>query len=215
MNATNLSTTCTSSAPAHRRFQPLNCYEDVEGPKDHPAGNDVCFRNNNTSYKRRWGSSSSPDKVSTVKRIGGGSWLLGFVQIRNCYTDVTPDGAPDARSDSTNDATPPALTRSDSCGSFESCESSQSRRSSVSSTSSKKGVSFNESVRVVEIPHSSCYTPTQLKKMYTSSNEVRVNKIKNKKEFKFDGRDWRNATEECGMKVCMVTGELIHPVFFR
>lgn len=32
--------------------------------------------------------------------------------------------------------------------------------------------------------------------MYTSSMEVRANKIRNKKEYRYDGYDWRSCTEE-------------------
>jgi hypothetical protein len=48
--------------------------------------------------------------------------------------------------------------------------------------------------------------------MYSSSLDVRQNKIRNKKEYRYDGYDWRNCTEEWEMSVCMVTGELVHPV---
>lgn len=52
----------------------------------------------------------------------------------------------------------------------------------------------------------------QRRKMYSSSLEVRKNKIRNKKEYRYDGYDWRNVTEEWEMNVDMVTGELVHPV---
>jgi len=132
------------------------------------------------------------EKMSAVKKRGGGSWLLGFARIR-----------------SSNESAP-GLVRSTSGSSLSSCDSYEDSSSS-SSSGSKKGVSFNEDVRVLPIPDASCYTSTQRKKMYANSQEVRSNKIRNKKEFRYDGYDWRNATEEWEMAVCMVTGELVHP----
>ena len=133
------------------------------------------------------------ETVSTVKRRGGGSWLLGFVRTEE---EVT--------------ATLPGLVRSTSSSSL---ESSSTEEEDVSTK--KKGVSFNESVVTHSIPHASIYTPAQRRRMYTSSIDVRSNKIRNKKEYRYDGYDWRNCTEEWEMSVCMVTGELVHPVHGR
>merc|ERR1712087_722703 len=52
---------------------------------------------------------------------------------------------------------------------------------------------------------------SQRRRMYASSLEVRRNKSRSTKEFRYDGYDWRNATEERDMGVCQVTGELVHP----
>ena len=82
---------------------------------------------------------------------------------------------------------------------------------SSSSAVKPKGVSFAESVRVRPIPHSSILSLSQRRRMYSSSLEVRQNKSRNKREYRYDGCDWRNATEEWEMSVDMVTGELVHP----
>lgn len=93
---------------------------------------------------------------------------------------------------------------------------SSSQRSSSSSTTSSvtrpKGVSFSPAVKVQPIPHSSLLSHSQRLRMYTTSDEVRKNKIRNKMEYRHDGYDWRNVSEEWEMGVDMVTGELIHPV---
>lgn len=93
---------------------------------------------------------------------------------------------------------------------------SSSQRSSSGSTTSSvtrpKGVSFSPAVKVQPIPHSSLLSHSQRLRMYTTSDEVRKNKIRNKMEYRHDGYDWRNVSEEWEMGVDMVTGELIHPV---
>ena len=177
--------------PAHRHrqflFDEKSQCESLKG-HDHtkPASSDYSS------------SSSSPSsaKVSTVKQRGGGSWLLGFARLRDDEEEVT--------------STLPGLVRSNSSSSLES--SSTDDDASTATSMKKKGVSFNESVVAHSIPHASTYTPAQRRRMYTSSLDVRQNKIRNKKEYRYDGYDWRNCTEEWEMSVCMVTGELVHPV---
>jgi hypothetical protein len=75
----------------------------------------------------------------------------------------------------------------------------------------KRGVSFNEQVRVLPIPPITAYTHEQRYKMYANRFELRENKTRNKKEYEFDNYDWRNATEENSMAVCPLSGELLHP----
>jgi hypothetical protein len=94
-----------------------------------------------------------------------------------------------------------------------SCSASPSTSSTTASQKSRpKGVSFSLTVQVQPIPHSSLLSHSQRLRMYTSSDEVRKNKIRNKMEYRHDGYDWRNVSEEWEMGVDMVTGELVHPV---
>lgn len=81
---------------------------------------------------------------------------------------------------------------------------------SIASTNNK-GVTFNEQVRVLPIPPISAYTSEQRFRMYANRFELRENKMRNKKEYEFDGYDWRNATEEHSMAICPMSGELLHP----
>ena len=94
--------------------------------------------------------------------------------------------------------------------------SSLSTSSTVSSTTSDKvkGVTFNESVRVLPIPPLSHYTLEQRQKMYANRFEVRENKLRNKKEYAFDNFDWKNCTEEGSMVICPMSGDLLHPAHF-
>lgn len=219
-----------SLPPAHYQFLPDRDVEEFEGLKgyDHKLDrvkdyfdaecchdNDLptaaaFFRSDSGSrnyQQQRWNAVGA-EKSPAAKKRAAGSWLLGFARIR-----------PTAEENSTLDrenATPPGLVRSTSGSSLASSDtdlssSSHGGSSSGSSTPTKKGVSFNDSVRILPVPHASTYSSVQRRKMYSSSMEVRQNKIRNKKEYRYDGYDWRNATEEWEMSVCMVTGELVHP----
>lgn len=173
------------------------------------------------------------EKMSSVKKRGGGSWLLGFARLQSRPV-VDEDYCLEEQEDSSSklsstleqqnddDSTPPGLVRTDSVSDCTE-EDDNSTTTSTSSTISdsdndsldspkKKSVGFNSTVKIQPIPHSSSYSPIQRRKMYSSSLEVRKNKIRNKKEYRFDGYDWRNVTEEWEMSVDMVTGELVHPV---
>ena len=90
----------------------------------------------------------------------------------------------------------------------------QSSSSSSTASSKVKGVSFNESVRVLPIPPLSHYTLEQRRNMYANRFEVRENKLRNKKEYAFDNYDWKNCTEENSMVICPLSGNLLHPAHF-
>mmetsp|Transcript_2340 Transcript_2340/g.3282 ORF Transcript_2340/g.3282 Transcript_2340/m.3282 type:complete len:284 (-) Transcript_2340:147-998(-) len=174
------------------------------------------------------------EKMSSVKKIGGGSWLLGFARLQSRSVDEDDsDNEEDEKAQaSSSKLSPleqeedglPGLVRTDSASdfSFSTTSCTEDDNSTTTSTSSnsdndslspkKKSVGFNSTVKIQPIPHASTYSPMQRRKMYSSSLEVRKNKIRNKKEYRFDGYDWRNVTEEWEMSVDMVTGELVHPV---
>jgi hypothetical protein len=172
------------------------------------------------------------EKMSSVKKRGGG-WLLGFARLQSRSVDEDDsDNEEDEKAEaSSSKLIPleqedglPGLVRTDSASdfSFSTTSCTEDDNSTTTSTSSnsdndslspkKKSVGFNSTVKIQPIPHSSTYSPMQRRKMYSSSLEVRKNKIRNKKEYRFDGYDWRNVTEEWEMSVDMVTGELVHPV---
>jgi hypothetical protein len=163
----------------------------------------------------------SRQKLSAVKQQGGGSWLLGFVErihTEKAVIEVEPQDDVEEL-----DMTPPGLVRVPSGSSLEDDSSSDESESDDESTASsasspskpprrRAGISFAPTVQVQHIPHSVSLSPLQRRKMFSNSFEVRQNKIRNKKEYRYDGYDWRNITEEWEMGVDMVTGELVHPV---
>jgi hypothetical protein len=123
----------------------------------------------------------------------------------NTLPGLTPASLDDSSLDSNSNSSNSSDNSEDNC-------SISSTSSTKYSSKSSNGVSFVESVTVHYIPHSSSLSPTQRRRMYSSSNEVRINKSRNKREYRYDGNDWRNVTEEWAMSVDMITGELIHPV---
>mmetsp|Transcript_23794 Transcript_23794/g.49795 ORF Transcript_23794/g.49795 Transcript_23794/m.49795 type:complete len:294 (+) Transcript_23794:192-1073(+) len=200
----------------HQKFyEPLKGYDhaqDIVNDDDvddspYGSGDDDDHDNNSSNDHHR-------QKLSAVKQQGGGSWLLGFARLN------------DAQREESDDRIAPGMVRIPSGASLESDECSTSESESDDDslpsdddapTTTKKrqrggGVSFSSTVAVQPIPHSYTLTPMQRRKMYTTCVEVRQNKIRNKKEYRYDNYNWRNATEEWEMGVDMVTGELIHPV---
>jgi len=209
--------------------------EDTSASLFFDEDDDEIFSSDDDDEVSRMATSSCcrQEKMSSVKKRGGGSWLLGFarLQSRSVHEDDSDneeEGEVEASSSSKLsplvDEAPPGLVRTDSASdfSFSTTSSTEDDNSTTTSTSSnsdndslspkKKSVGFNSTVKIQPIPHASTYSPVQRRKMYSSSFEVRKNKIRNKKEYRFDGYDWRNVTEEWEMSVDMVTGELVHPV---
>ena len=79
----------------------------------------------------------------------------------------------------------------------------------------RSGVTFNNSVTVYPIFKTSVYTPTMILALYTQRDELRVNKLRNKREYAYEDYDWRNAVEEIDMTYSPSTGsseQLVHPV---
>ena len=90
-------------------------------------------------------------------------------------------------------------------------ESSSSSGIRSSRSYTLRRVSFNENVRVLPIPPLTHYTPAQKSSMYATRLELRSNKLRNRKEYEYDGCNWRNVTEERCMVVCPRTGEFMLP----
>ena len=79
----------------------------------------------------------------------------------------------------------------------------------------RSGVTFNNSVTVYPIFKTSVYTPTMILALYTQRDELRVNKLRNKREYAYEDYDWRNVVEEIDMTYSPSTGsseQLVHPV---
>ena len=72
-------------------------------------------------------------------------------------------------------------------------------------------MTFSNSVTVYPVFKTAVYTPAMVTSMYTKREELRLNKIRNKREFAYELHDWRNAAEEEEMEA-NDRGELIHPV---
>lgn len=204
-----------SLPPAHHQLLATEHQPSFENLKGYDHNQGVVSYDNLDGYETADSESEASfcrQKLSAVKQQGGGSWLLGFARLAETATSnaVSPDQPADMN--------PPGLRRVSSSGSLDSSDESSSDDDSAASVTAaptkpkrSRGVNFAESVKVQAIPHSSTLSPFQRSKMYSTCWEVRQNKIRNKKEYRYDGYDWRNSTEEWEMGVDMVTGELIHP----
>ena len=177
-------------------------YEILKG-YDHRA--EVAAYRERRIARPRTPPASSASATSPPRRR---SWLLGFALpgkmqsqsdlLRRSYDEEDDDEDDD-------DSLPGMASSSDD-------SSSEADDSSLSSSKSSRGVTFAPSVLVHPIPRHDELSDAQRRRMYSSSIEVRRNKMRNKREYRYDGCDWRNATEEWEMGVDMVTGELVHPV---
>jgi len=203
-----------SLPPAHNQLLSQD-HISSENLKGYDHTQDLIGHDNLDGYGSDESSFCCRQKLSSVKQQGGGSWLLGFARFNDkTVTSQQPEAEVDM--------TPPGLLRVPSGSSLETDECSSSDDDSASgdslpSNDSNKrprggGVSFSPTVKVQPIPHSSTLSSIQRRKMFTTSVEVRQNKTRNKKEYRYDGYDWRNITEEWEMGVDMVSGELVHPV---
>lgn len=225
--------------PAHRQLllpsAPV-AVEDLKG-RDHTAGmGRDCYRkggrgDDKSSCPYDEESCADDDKLGCFARRGrggssfasrqvrGGSWLMG-VTITSLDDSIAPEREDDVLAGGGGLLDFPAglSLDSDECSSSSDGSSSGMDGSSRMSDSDpvdgpavRRGVSFNASVTVHAIPHSSTLSAAQRRRMYSTTLEVRQNKARNKAEYRHDGCDWRRATEEWEMAVDMVTGELVHP----
>ena len=81
-------------------------------------------------------------------------------------------------------------------------------------------VSFDSTVKATTIPSRLSYSSRMKTRLWSSTEDIYSNAIRNEKEFAFDGSDWRTATEECDFLRCpfvssMLSDDvLVHPVHF-
>lgn len=73
-------------------------------------------------------------------------------------------------------------------------------------------ISFDDSVDVMPIPMRSEYSDRVRSRLWSNRYEIHENATRNAVEFAAEGWDWRSVTEDDGMFVCTVSGELVHPV---
>mmetsp|Transcript_5719 Transcript_5719/g.10100 ORF Transcript_5719/g.10100 Transcript_5719/m.10100 type:complete len:248 (-) Transcript_5719:130-873(-) len=73
-------------------------------------------------------------------------------------------------------------------------------------------ISFSEDVSVVPIPMRSEYSDRIRSRIWSNRYEINENAQRNAVEFAAEGWSWRSVTDDDGMFVCSVSGELVHPV---
>jgi len=104
--------------------------------------------------------------------------------------------------------------RRDSKKSKGSDDDSVSTASFHSVSSSASSISFSDTVTVYPVHAIDVFPDDVWDRSYTPRRQVKEQKKRAKLEFRFDGRDWRSATEEDGMFLDPQTGLLEHPVHY-
>ena len=81
--------------------------------------------------------------------------------------------------------------------------------------SSKRKVSFDSTVKATTIPTRHSYSQRVRHKLWSSSEDIVNNAMRNEFEFSFDGHDWRRVKEESDfISVSPLSEEKIHPAHF-
>jgi len=84
----------------------------------------------------------------------------------------------------------------------------------------QRKVSFDSTVKAATIPSRFSYSSRIHTRLWSSTEDIHANAVRNDKEYVFDGSNWRTAREESDFLRCSSVSsssleELVHPVHFR
>jgi hypothetical protein len=83
------------------------------------------------------------------------------------------------------------------------------------STLSRRKVSFDSTVKATTIPARHSYSQRVRTKLWSSSEDIVSNAIRNEFEYNFDGHNWRSIREEKDfISIAPSSDEMIHPAHF-
>jgi len=90
----------------------------------------------------------------------------------------------------------------------------KTKRSSAYKLKPKKTrIAFQDQVEVMPIPTRHEYSNRIKSRIWSNRYELKENAERNAVEFASEGWNWRNVTEDEGMYICSVSGELVHPAW--
>jgi len=110
----------------------------------------------------------------------------------------------------------------DNANTINTIRSTTNRPTSSSSSSSKPTtklkpkttrIAFQDQVEVMPIPTRHEYSNRIKSRIWSNRYELQENAERNAVEFASEGWNWRNVTEDEGMYICSVSGELVHPAW--
>jgi hypothetical protein len=76
-------------------------------------------------------------------------------------------------------------------------------------------IMFQDEVEVMQIPTRFEYSDRIKSRIWSNRHELQENAERNALEFAAEGWDWRTVTEDEGMYICSVSGELVHPIHLQ
>lgn len=88
------------------------------------------------------------------------------------------------------------------------------------SISKHRKVSFDSIVKAATIPSRLSYSDRMKARLWSSTEDIYSNAVRNEKEFAFDGSNWRTASEESDFLRCPFASSIssddvfVHPVHF-
>lgn len=82
-------------------------------------------------------------------------------------------------------------------------------------TTTKPRICFQDQVEVLPIPTRYEYSDRIKSRIWSNRHELHKNAQRNALEFAAEGWDWRNVTEDDGMYICSMSGELVHPIHLQ
>lgn len=121
-------------------------------------------------------------------------------------------------SDSSMAASRCGSTKSLDCAALERLPSRDSL--SASSMPRRRKVSFDSTVKAVNIPSRLSYSNRIRTRLWSSTEDIYANALRNEREYAFDGSNWRTAREEGDFLRCSPSSQssaedvLVHPVHF-
>lgn len=76
-------------------------------------------------------------------------------------------------------------------------------------------IMFQDEVEVMPIPTRFEYSDRIKSRIWSNRHELQENAERNALEFAAEGWNWRTVTEDEGMYICSVSGELVHPIHLQ
>ena len=89
------------------------------------------------------------------------------------------------------------------------------KKSALPQPKKETRIAFQDEVEVVPIPTRYEYSDRIKSRIWSNRHELQENAERNAMEFAAEGWNWRNVTEDEGMFICSVSGELVHPIHLQ